>query len=1121
MMQPHPRYQVLDQIAVGDFATVYRGKDLELNRDVAIKQIHPQFLADQRQLERYWQEAQLLASLEHPNILTIYDIARDRGWLILELMQGSLWDRAAGQPMDLNFLRVALACSLQALKFLHDSGIVHGDVKPSNLLLDKRNWVKLGDFGLAQRVTNDQGSLLKGTTKYMAPERVSDQFGAVGPHSDLYSLGFSMYELMCGSGFETLFPGLGAFGRDQQIAWMMWQAAPDRQLPDIRRVLAGVPDDLVHVLQRLVIKDPRRRYQSADEALRDLKSGISQGTPQPTAEEQAAQAAAAQEAVERKKKRRLLIAASAVSLLICGGMFAKDIKEWLYPPPPAVVQAKDFNGVIASMHPEQKKVVLDSREAVKFGPEDVVFLNDRSARFADLEIGDRLAVAAHRDRNGKPFQEIRASRSQQAEGRVKSVQPRDRKLVVTIGEGPNAREVSLTVPEKVPILFNGEERYQDRKLTLADLSPNDRVVISDEPGEKDRVARSVSISRVVPLDGIVHGMDPKKNTLTIALGTSSNAKVVTWPLAANCEVTINRRKFIDGRPFSLTDLRAGDEVSLKHDTEIVSLSAARVTTSAGTLKDVAADGRTLRVQVDGETEPKTFTVDAETHFLLGGEPATPTDLQPGDAVSVRFDAADPTHPVALQVSATRDIDRTRWAVLIAEQDFRDNRLNKLSHPRADVTRLQDVLVKRYRMAADQVIVIADADRATLEANLAAALQKVGSDAHLLVYVAGHAYVDPSGIAYFAASDFQLTEMKNTGLPLTGLFSIIDGCKATDKLLILDTCQPGGDADAKLEPSTEEIVAVARKNSEQPVQISTVVIASCQQGQRGVVGPGGHGVLADALVDAFTGRADADGDRRVTTEELFQFVNNALRTATNGSQAPVVIQPQRVIPPRLSEGARQAINRMGAMALQEHVNTAAMKKLYQEAEKLAPGQPEPRLIYGLALLKERQFNDAQSELQAVHQAHSDQPLAVEGIVWCLFQKRQYAAGINGLTLLVTRMPRDKAGAVQIDRASETALDWAGRLREFADTAVAAEQRPPDATLGKLDQAVGAAGEAAGAIFRRGRQSVTSVVADFEKKIAQAPDEADRLKLNLDRRRLSHYADFPLEISVQQILDGTKK
>ena len=137
--------------------------------------------------------------------------------------------------MDLNFLRVALVCACRASSFCTANGIVHGDIKPSNMLMDKRSWVKLGDFGLAQRAANDQGSLLKGTTKYMAPERLSDQFGPVGPASDLYSLGFSAYELMCGDRISrSLFPGLSAFGRDKQMAWMMWHAAPDRRLPEIR-----------------------------------------------------------------------------------------------------------------------------------------------------------------------------------------------------------------------------------------------------------------------------------------------------------------------------------------------------------------------------------------------------------------------------------------------------------------------------------------------------------------------------------------------------------------------------------------------------------------------------------------------------------------------------------------------------------------------------------------------------------------------------------------------------------------------------------------------------------------------------------------------------------------------
>ena len=168
-----PRYEIFDTIAAGDFATVYRGRDRELGREVAIKQIHRQFLSDARQLDRYWQEAQLLASLQHRNIMTIYDIVRSRGWLILELMQSNLQQAAHGEPMDLDQLRLALTCTLQALNFLHENGVIHGDVKPSNLFVDTHNWVKLGDFGLARRVSNDHGSLLKGTTKYMAPELVS------------------------------------------------------------------------------------------------------------------------------------------------------------------------------------------------------------------------------------------------------------------------------------------------------------------------------------------------------------------------------------------------------------------------------------------------------------------------------------------------------------------------------------------------------------------------------------------------------------------------------------------------------------------------------------------------------------------------------------------------------------------------------------------------------------------------------------------------------------------------------------------------------------------------------------------------------------------------------------
>src|SRR5258708_39163865 len=167
--QSHPRYQLLDKIASGSFATVYRGRDLELGREVAIKQIHEQFLTDPAQLDRYWAEAQLLASFQHPNIVTIYDIVRYLGWSIMELMQGDLSKIAGRKQMPVESLKTTLAHCLRALKFLHVHGIVHGDIKPSNMMIDRRKRVKIGDFGLGRRGGDEEGSLVQRATTYRAP----------------------------------------------------------------------------------------------------------------------------------------------------------------------------------------------------------------------------------------------------------------------------------------------------------------------------------------------------------------------------------------------------------------------------------------------------------------------------------------------------------------------------------------------------------------------------------------------------------------------------------------------------------------------------------------------------------------------------------------------------------------------------------------------------------------------------------------------------------------------------------------------------------------------------------------------------------------------------------------
>ena len=243
MMESPPRYEIVDTIAVGDFGTVYRARDRELGREVAIKQIHQQFLHDERQLARYWQEAQLLASLQHPHILTIYDIVRSRGWLIVELMRGSLKQVAQGEPIDLDFLR-------------HGAGLFAcgAALPPRQRHHSRRRQAQQPAGRFAE--SREAGRLRAGPPRDQRrrkPAQGNHQVHGAGVGLDAVRPGGAglgpVFAGLLGlrvdvrRQFEALFPSLATFGRDKQIAWMMWHAAADRQLPEIGRVLEGVPED--------------------------------------------------------------------------------------------------------------------------------------------------------------------------------------------------------------------------------------------------------------------------------------------------------------------------------------------------------------------------------------------------------------------------------------------------------------------------------------------------------------------------------------------------------------------------------------------------------------------------------------------------------------------------------------------------------------------------------------------------------------------------------------------------------------------------------------------------------------------------------------------------------------
>lgn len=1112
-MDPALRYEMINLIATGDFAAVYRARDRELGREVAVKQIHQQFLADPRQLERYWREAQLLASLQHPNVLTIYDVVRPRGWLILELMRGSLQSYAAGEPIDLDYLRIVLICCLHALQFLHANGIVHGDVKPSNMLVDVQNRVKLGDFGLARRASNEQGSLLKGTTKYMAPELVSPQFGRPGPASDLYALGFSAYELMCGRQFESLFPSLATFGRDRQIAWLMWHSAPDRKLPEIHRVLEGVPEDLARVVQGMIVKDPAGRYASAQEVLRDLRTApVSTGMP----DELMALAAEAEARRARKKRRWVLGAIFGVAFFLAvSAMMLLRTK----PEPGSLPQPEPVRGVVRNLLLDERILVLERSdtgqpEEITLRPRDEVFINDKKQLLRDLQPGDRATIEIYRDAEGHRIQRIAASRPQKHQGQIEALQPDQGKITVALGS--EGERLVIQVPKDVAIVFNGQKQLAGRPVGVADLKVGDRVTVGSLREETGLVATELSVERVVTAEGTLRDLAAGQLTFEAAGG-----KLVTLPLAQDCVVTINQRSEIDGQLLKPKDLKPGDKVTISHDLRVVRVVAYRTLGQGGVVKAVHDEAHSLEVVVAGQERPARFLVGPRCKITLAGDPARLADLRPGDMVDMTHDTPGAANPEVLTIAALRPPDPSRWALLVAVQNYEDRLLTRLPYPLADAALVQQVLVKRYRVPAEQAVLLADPSQVRLEQGTTEFLKPLKPDDEVIGYFAGHAYRDEDGTIYLAPANFSLARIAATGVRLSWVLEQFEKCPARKKLLLLDTSNTGSGGDLRTQPSTAEMIESLKTSSGRLPLRSVTAIASSSPGQRGNPWPEKeHGLFAYCLAEGFSGDADTNRDSRIDTSELFALLKSSMASASTAigrTQTPRLFLPDQT-PPRLSDEAKEAIRKLASFLQHEKVDVLDVNLQYAIAQKLAGKELEPKLLYGLLLMKARQRTEAHKHFSELGAAQPDLLLPEQAVAWLEFEKRTYPAGIEALTRLIARLPKPRTPGEPLGEEAARIVAWAGRLREFAALAVEENVQAPAGLLAKLDAAVTERGLEAQRLYEQGRAETHTALDSLDNAMAEAKDEATRARLRIERRQLTRYATFPFREISQGILAG---
>ena len=1119
------RYEILAPLATGDFATVYRGRDRELARDVAIKQIHPQFLSDPRQLEMYWREAQLLASLEHPHIMTIYDIVRSRGWLILELMQGNLKQAAKGQPLDLNFLRQALAATLHALSFLHQKGVIHGDVKPTNLFLDKRGHVKLGDFGLARRATSDQGSLLKGTTRYMAPELIAQQFGPVGPHSDLYSVGFSFYELMCGDQFESLFPGMEAFGRDKQVAWMMWHAAPDRRLPEVSRVLEGVPPDLAHVIQRLTNKDPAQRYRTAEQALADLHE-VPAGTLSPTKEDEAAAEAARKAA---KRKRVMAISALAVSLLLSLGILFFPGKQEDPPPAPP---ADPVAGIIRVVDPNRRMLIVEmiatgDPKEIRTRPEDPILLNDKKVLLQELNVSDRVTIRELTDAEGRRIVEIIASRPRTSQGRIKRISADLGRFLLSLDGDGAQTEIELTAGPSAQMQLNKQRTFEGKPVSLATLKEGDRVAVDHYQEGLEHWVIGLSAIRTVSMEGVIREIDAKGKRITVASSGDENATLVTYPLADKVEISLNQRRFIDNRSLTPEDLAAGDRVTIEHDTHISRVDAMRLFAETGIVRRIQFDVKSLDVAISGKEQPVTVFLDPTCKVKLAGEDAPFEDLRQGDQVVISHQTASGETPAALFIEATRPIDKEKWLLVIANETYDDGTLTRPGFSASDVDLVQRTMSQRYGVSPDQTLALVNESRIRIEQALPAFLARITSARQLVVYYAGHAFQNDEKVVYLAPKDFALSRIDVTGIRLKWLVDLLENCPAGEKLLVLDATHTVTSEQALRQPSSAEMIATIVGTKSAPGLKTVTALASCSAGQRGsALQAKSHGALAWFLAEGYGGKADRERDVYVATAEIFEHVKTSLAGASaeiGATQTPVLFLPDNT-PPRLVDEAKQTLRLIAADLTRPQVNATKDAELYSQAAALAPKEPEPKLMHAIMLWRAADPKDAAQvtaakefvdELKATLTA---EPLPWKLSAWQNFEQQAYPAGTSDLTQMVSRLKAPRKSGEPWPEATLKSLEWCGTLRDFAAAAVTERRRPTAAVLSALDTAVANRGGDAVKAYEAGRAAAQQVMKDFDKQIAdEATPEARRFSLRQERIKLPNYAAFPLDAEVQQLVN----